>query len=155
MVLQVDVAGRADYQVSPLRYVTLGIWAALLGLLWLQSTRLDHARDNLAAYKAGQEAFHQVRMVKLADARKEKDDEITTLRAYRDAHPVGVVRLCRAASPVPAGAAPGAVASAATDGLQPMHEGATPATDIGPMLDAFAASCDAVSADLREQQRVR
>lgn len=146
--------------MNPLRYVTLGIWLALLAALAFEHFEASHAHDALLAYQAGQEGYHKVRLQQLKDAHHEKTQENAGVAADRTAHPIGVVRLCRASGPVQAGGSAGPAAGSSAGPIQPVpagdsgvrSEGAGP--DIGPMQDALAASADSVSADLREQQAV-
>lgn len=94
----------------------------------------------------------------LKDAEHVHDGEIADLKAYRDSHPLPVVRLC----PRPAVQAPASAGnSAGTTGgdVQPLPNGdsavrADGNPDIADLLSLFALRADEVSASLREEQAV-
>lgn len=97
----------------------------------------------------------------LKDAQHANEQELQSLRAYRDANPIGAVRLCVSPRPVrPAGEAADGAGAPAT-GIQPVPEsdsGVRPdrgGPDIGAMLANLALAADAVSAELREEQAVK
>ncbi len=97
----------------------------------------------------------------LKDAQHANEQELQSLRAYRDSNPIGAVRLCVSPRPVrPAGeAADGAGAPAEPIFDLPSGDPGSGANGAGPdiasMLESLAAAADAVSAGLREEQAVR
>lgn len=139
----------------------LGIWLALLAALAFEHLEASHAQGELDSYKSGQAVYHQHRIDQLKEARDERDRARKDLRDYRAGEPLGVIKLCRTSSAVQARGPAGATASTPTAGIQPVHAGDSRSgageagPDLGGLLDSFAASCDSVSADLREQQAVR
>lgn len=123
-------------------------------------------------YEAGrQSAFAEVALAtakieaerkgRAAAAETARDQELTALRAYRDAHPERPVRLCLGSARVPATPAdqrqPGAPAGdvlplpAGDHRSGPRGEG----PDIGGLLELLAARGDQVSADLRKRQAIQ
>lgn len=138
----------------------LGIGAAVLALmafLWLE---LAHKTDELAAIQQGQKAYVHYHTQLLKDAREERDKEQKDAIEYRRTHPVGAVFLCKRSTDLPSRAPPPAT-SPSSGSVRPVHEGNTgvreerAGPDIGPLQNAFAASCESVSGDLREQQAVK
>lgn len=138
---------RAGIIAAGIGLVILILWV-ILG--WRDSAReLDGLRQQLQAERAG-----RARETAMANqASRNFHDELETLRA-RPA--IGPVRLCRTAPERPSGVTPGRTddpPAAAGVGLQGAQggsgEGAGVGPDIGPDLDAIAARCDEVTAQLR------
>lgn len=144
-----------------LQYLVLIVILCLGGSTWYERHEATSARAELEAYKHGAEVAHGVSLALLEIAHHAHDAELADLRHYRDANPIGPVRLCSRPAAIPILPAPTTGSGPGTGPVQPVHAGDSgggpgPAgPDIGGMLDAFAASCDAVSADLREQQAAR
>ncbi|MEY4761267.1 MAG: hypothetical protein RLZZ200_1123 [Pseudomonadota bacterium] len=130
---------------------------------WTQKWADRDAADKAIADRAKADAKLKQDAADAAGAAREK--ELLDLRAYRDAHPVGPMRLCLAR---PAGVSPsaGAVQGDGRPGpgpepVQPVPAGdrgggegrAEAGPDLAGMLDALAARADYVSAGLREWQR--
>lgn len=97
----------------------------------------------------------------LKDAQHANEQELQSLRAYRDSNPIGAVRLCVSPRPVrPAGEAADGAGAGSGD-VQPVPAGDTGSgadgagPDIAGLLESLAAVADAVSADLREEQAVK
>lgn len=89
------------------------------------------------------------------------DQELSTLAAYRDAHPEQPVRLCLSPNAARVQAAPaqsfGSGPIAPTSGIQPVPEGDSgvrtgAGPDISGLLEALAARADEVTAQARELQ---
>jgi hypothetical protein len=130
---------------------------------WTKKWANRDAADKAIADQAKADA--KVKEDAATAARVQREQELKDLRAYRDAHPVGAVRLClarpagvpAAASTVEGHGGPGAGAEpvqpvpAGDSGSGPGGTAAGP--DIARMLDALAARADYVSAGLREWQR--
>lgn len=146
--------------MNPIRWVGLGVGAALLGLLAFLWLELAHKTDELAAIKAGQEAYEHWHLGQLKQASKDRNQERADDIEYRRTHPYGDVRLCifksgkttittlpgpstaeRVGEPVPTGDSGGGTWRAGPN--------------IGPLQDALGTLCDKVTADLREQQAVK
>lgn len=148
--------------------IVLAIGAAFIGGC---SHERDHWTTKWADRDAGDKVIADAAAAKAkkdkeaADAAEVKrEQELKDLRAYRDAHPVGPVRLCLARSvgvPTATSAVQGDGGPGASPGpLQPVLEGdrrggqgrEAAGPDLAGMLDAFAARADYVSAGLREWQ---
>lgn len=145
--------------MNPLRYAQLIILGGLLAFIGFFYLEANHYRNQLNAVRAGQAAYEAVHLVQLTAARRSREQEKADNAKYRREHPIGTVFLCHRS--VQVSQPPPSTASPTAGSLPPVHEGdqglrgEEAGPDIGPLLDAFAASCDAVSADLREQQEVR
>lgn len=146
--------------------IAAGVAALVIAFFWYRGSLIDEGAQKVRDADAKAAATLTAKATALttewqakADAAEHKhDDELTSLRAYRDKHPIG--KLCldtpgsagylppaRTADPVHARAAPSASVG------QPVHPGNTDvATSRGEMLDAFAALLDTQDAKLREWQ---
>lgn len=140
-----------------LSYWRIAAGAAIVGLLiWAGWVIADWREDahQLATVKESLTAERAARTREIAlaaKASKDYHDELETLRA-RPA--VGSVRLCRAATVNPA-PAPGRTDDPAAPsgvGLSGSQGGDSQGPDIGADLDAIAARCDEVTAQLRALQ---
>jgi ADP-ribosylglycohydrolase len=118
---------------------------------WRDAAReLDTLRNQLQAERSAR--IHEIQIAEKAS--KDYQHELEALRAARG--PAPVVRLCRPAVP----AAPTAVTAGGADagpapsgvGLSGPTGGDQPGPDIGGDLDAIAARCDALTAQLRALQ---
>jgi hypothetical protein len=130
---------------------------------WTQKWADRDAGDKVIADKAKAEKDRQDKAA--AAAEKDREKELADLRAYRDAHPIGAVRLCvpvrPSILPAPASTIQGnGGPSTSSPAVQPLpagdSTGGPPGEEAGPdisgMLDALAARADYVSAGLREWQ---
>ena len=118
---------------------------------WHQAAgQLTELRHQLQAEQSARAREIQV----AAQASKEYQDELETLRL--DRRPAPVVRLCRPAMPADAVAVPAArsdeTGTPARMGLSGATGGDRAGPDVGPDLDAIAARCDALTAQLRALQ---
>ena len=132
------------------------LFLAMLILLGIQTLRLDWAENSLKSYRSSQEAYERVRLIHLKEAKdaniKERDDDLQ----YRRDHPINDVRLCTFTLQTRTAALP--TAGSASPSLPQVHEGdhssgeGVPGPDISRLLEAYGASCESVSGDLRRQQ---
>ena len=128
--------------------VALILWGGWIVADW----RADaHRLSAVQAQLADERASHAREIALAAKASKDYHDELENLRA-RPA--VGPVRLCRAAAVNPS-PTPGRTDDPATSsgvGLSGSQGGDQSGPDIGADLDAIAARCDEVTAQLRALQ---
>lgn len=113
----------------------------------------------IQSMRTAEQAALKVNQVEITQARDTHETELAALRSYRNSHPDSVpVQLCKPV--VHTVTKTVTVPGPATAGVQSVHDAdnpvraAEPAPDLFGMLSAFASRCDAVSADLREQQAV-
>lgn len=114
--------------------------------------KADQRRTDAALY-AKQTADYTARA---AAAEKTREEELAALRAYRDAHPVGDVRLCLTPLTVsrPGKADTGGTAAGNVLPVPAPDSGVRPeqGPDVGQLLELLAGKADAVSAQLRADQ---
>lgn len=133
-------------------YELLGA-AALVAAIWLSG--VFHEKAVIQTKVVKQEVQVEKRIVETDHSH---DQELSDLRAYRDAHPEQPVRLCLA-NPVHAPAVEGQP-SAAPSSVQSVSAGdsgsgaGNQGPDISGLLEALAARADEVSADLRRRQEL-
>jgi hypothetical protein len=146
--------------VSPVRYVIVGVWVTLLGMLVFLYLELAHKDNELAAIKQGQQNYAHFHTQLLKTAKEAKDTEVSNNNKLRHDSPIGDVRLCvprpnkAALPPVPGPGPSTGVGEPVPTGNQPSgEERAGP--NIGPLQDALGALCDKVTGELREQQAVQ
>ena len=139
-------------------YVAIGVLLfSVANIAWYRGHEIDRLKSEIVVMQQAEKDYAAKREQEIKDATHVHDQELTDLRAYRESHPVVPVRLCKRPAPVPSPATAGTASSPATGTVQPLPAGdnGTSGPDIGPLLDALAASADSVSADLRAQQAVR
>jgi hypothetical protein len=134
---------------------------ALLGVILWQHVELSSARGELARIKAQAAQAVTTNTGQRAAAHEVKSDELHEIEIFRLRTVGPAVRLRAPADqlhPTPAACAgAGAPAAGLLDvhardtGLRPAEE----SPDLRHLLELHAAKCDAVSAQLREQQSVR
>jgi hypothetical protein len=146
-----------------LKGIAIALAVIALGALLLKVHHdivVDTQAKDAAAAAAAVKKEDDAMAAKVAAAEHSHDDELTQLRAFRDANPVAPVRLCLGApavrkAPAVAGStspAPGPVQSV------PPGDSGSGAGNSGPnissLLDAFAARADQVTAELRQRQEI-
>jgi len=157
--LGLDKISQVWLDIAALALVGLGVF------LFYHHAFENGKRAEIAALQRAADKATKALQVKADEAGHSHDAEIADLRAYRDAHPPGAVRLCvSTTAPVRPAASAGTSADSAAPAagsLQSVPTGDSGSgagragPDIGPMLEALAGAADRLSAQVRGLQAVQ